>query len=59
MNVTYPVAGNIQLPNPVSRSTPDVSVGRYGRMRKHSSSARSSAANSRRKTTQSPKRTLQ
>ena len=34
MNVTYTTIGNYQLPNLVMDAQPDVSIGKYGRMRK-------------------------
>jgi len=35
MNVTYTTIGNYQLPNLVMDAQPDVSIGKYGRLRKH------------------------
>ncbi len=35
MNVTYITIGNHQLPNLVMDAQPDVSIGKYGRLRKH------------------------
>ena len=34
MNVSYTTVGNIQVPNLVLDPAPDVSIGKYGRMRK-------------------------
>ena len=34
MNVTYTTVGNIQIPNLVLDPTPDMPIGKYGRMRK-------------------------
>ena len=34
MNVTYTTVGNFQVPNLVLDPAPDVSIGKYGRMRK-------------------------
>ena len=35
MDVTYTTVGNIQIPNLVMDAQPDVSIGKYGRLRKH------------------------
>ena len=34
MNITYTTVGNIQIPNLVLDPTPDMPIGKYGRMRK-------------------------
>ena len=34
MNVTYTTVGSIQIPNLVLDPAPDISIGKYGRMRK-------------------------